>query len=645
MSDAIEAVLSARPVVPEVLRGKDTLRLDPGAMHDKIINLRFFRKLGQSFSIRSDYEPRYGSDGSILIKRCLQKPQIKVSYKQMPGNVVTGCVIDVHNLYLDPRVSGTLVSSSLGANERAKLTKEEELLEENGNPVRSITLQMGYISQFPDWSKPSAHDSAEKLKAFFALDNSLFEGDIRAGSAVELHLSVLSTHTAGLPPDRVTRFQCVTGTLYPALTWKRDASTLLNVYGGVNYPSEDATFIEKTLFNLVTKRFVNTRLQCSVNKDGTALLITSPFTTSAGETIYNNATPKSPAEEPLAEDGRLTDKAAMVIGVQCLASQKLRDLGGDTADTIIRGLDVAVNADVELAPLARQQRSITAQLRQIRESACPELRWFTLLNGDYFCFGDETGEELCRSIEAKARQKKEIKTLPAIYDMTVDGMRSVRAPFHGFVNPLTTVRVNARYNLGTMVGFYYPKQRYYWLVAVTQSVEFSTTGEENVMELQCVDMNPGDVPEYNEETGKYVVKETDLSKTLTERLKRFNYKVEEYRPQGSDGRKSRIEYIAEAMLLTAKSPAMSVLWEDAGKTPTVALAIKVILERNKGLLDTQERRSKGISPEYEKRKAELDALGVDRVPYIYEGDVIKFRIPWEPGDDGTLGDVAEKEEA
>jgi hypothetical protein len=645
MSDVIESALPGRPAVPETLRGRDTLRLDAGAMFDKIINLRFFRKEGQSFSIRSDYEPRHGSDGSILIKRCLQKPQIKVSYQQFPGNVVTNCVIDVHNFYLDPRVSGTLVSSSLGVNERAKLTEDEAILEENGNPVRAVTLQMGYISQFPDWSKPSAHDSAEKLKAFFALDNSLFEGDIRAGSVVELHLSVLSTHTAGLPPDRVTRFECVVGTLYPALTWKRDASTLLDVYGDVSYPRKDMAPIEKTLYHLVTKRFVNARLRCSLSKDGASLLITSPFTTSAGDTIYDNATPKSPAEEPLAEDGRLTDKAAQAIGVQCLASQALRDSGGDKADTIIRGLDIAVNADVELAPLARQQQSISAQLRQIKESAFSELRWFTMLNGDYFCFANETSEELCQSAEVKARQKKMIKTLPAIYDMTIDGMRSVRAPFHGFVNPLTTVRANARYNLGTMVGFFYPKQRHYWLVAVTQSVEFSTTGEENVMELRCIDMNPGDVPEYDEKTGKYVVKEADLSKRQAERAKRFDYKVEEYTAQGSDGRKSRLEYIAEAMLLTAKSPAMSALWEKAGKTPTIALAIKVILERNKGLLDTQERRGKGVSPEYEKRKAELEALGVSRVPFIYEGDVIKFRVPWEPGDDGTLGDVAAKEEA
>jgi hypothetical protein len=647
MSDAVVAT-DNRPVEARLLSGQETLRLDGSAMFDRVINLKFKRLKGGDFIIRSDYEPVYGRGGSIFFKRCLQKPQIKVSYEQAPGNTVINCDIEVANLYIDQGLAGTTEESSLGEGERASVSGESALLEQNGNPVREIVLQMGYIGQFPDWSKNGMADSTEKLKRFFALDNHVFVNNPRTGSAVELRLSVLTTQSKGLPPDKVTLFQCVTGSLYPGLTWEHQDDDLLAGYGDIDFPSPDMSPLEKTLFMLITRRFPNPALR--YRKEDGALQIVEPFVNNLGETMFDKASLDSPAQVSLAPDGCLAPEDAKLLGVQCFVSQELRKAIGNTTDTYIGSLMTDSTAgSVETAPLVEQQRLIMGQLLQIQR-AYPRIRWYVMNNGDFFFYDDrENAGTLFEDIEIKMRQQRQIVTLGAIYDMTIDGLRVVRAPFHGFINPLTTLRINARYNLGTLVGFFYPKQTHRWLMVIMQKVEFSTTGDENMMELSCVDIDPADAPQYNPETRQISVRRNALAEASQERTSRFEFKIADWAVYKTDGTHSRLEFVAERMVQSAKADGMREEWEKAGMAPSVPLAIKVLLERNKDLLDKQSRKDRGNAPEYEEYKQELNDLGVFHVPYIYEDfdgaqDVIQYRLPWAPDDDGTLGDVMEEQE-
>jgi transcriptional regulator with XRE-family HTH domain len=73
-----------------VKSGQETVKLSADDIHDKIINLKFIRRSGESFIIRSHYEAVFhpdGEKGSISFKRCVQKPYIKVSYKQVSEGV------------------------------------------------------------------------------------------------------------------------------------------------------------------------------------------------------------------------------------------------------------------------------------------------------------------------------------------------------------------------------------------------------------------------------------------------------------------------------------------------------------------------------------------------------------------------------
>ena len=640
---------TTRPITAELSRRQKTIRRDTTALFDRIINLKFTRKSGRTFSIRSDYEPVYGRDGSAHFKRCLQKPQIKLTYEQVPGDAVIQCDIEVTNLFIDPNLDGMVqTDSSLGETEKATIaTKEGEatLLEENGDPVREITVQAGYIGQFPDWTKNGMADDRESLRRFYELDNNVFTNDPQAGAVVELRLQALTTQAKGLPPDRVTLFQCVSGQLYHGLVWEREDSDLLSGYGDITFPTLDMTPVEKMFFVLVTRRFVNPALR--YYREDNALMVTAPFVDRVGETLYAGASKRNPVKVPVAPDGCLSLEDAKAVGVHCWASQALRASISGVADTFIGGLvtDGALS-NVAVAPFVRQQQLLQGQLRAIQQ-AYPQIRWRVLNNGDFFCYhAEESAKTLFGDKEIQERQRNTI-TLPAIYDMTVDGLRQVRAPFYGFINPYSTVRVNARYNLGTLVGFYYPKQRRAYLVVITQKAEFSTTGDENLMELSCVDLDPGDVVEYDPETGRATISRTALAEAGTKRESRFAFKVQDRPVFRADGSHSRLEYIAQLMVESANSLGMKAAWKASGKTPTIPLAIQVLLNRNKDLLDVQARKDRGNAPEYYTHKQELNKLGITFVPYLYEDfegkqDVIKYRIPWEPDDDGSRGDVMEE---
>jgi hypothetical protein len=641
MSDIAES--GTKPVKARLLSGRETIGLDGLALFDRVINLKFTRAHSESFIVRSDYEPVYRRNGSVFFKRCLQKPEISVSYEQVPGNTVMKCEINVANLFIDPSLDSLTQKES-------KINSQTHL-EENGNPVREIVLQMGYINQFPDWSKEGMADTDEKLTQFFNLDNHVFNNNPRAGTAVELRLKVLDTTSKGAPPDKVTTFNCVVGSLYPCLTWEHADGDLLPAYGDIEFPSQDMSPVERALYALVTRRFPSPALSYSFSEAGgeKALLITAPYVKSDNTIVYPNASPKNPERLVLAPDGCMTRDQADLFGVKCLVSEKLREAIGDATDTYLSAyMTEAVVSYARAMPLVAQQRLLSGQLRQIQR-AYPRMRWYVMNNGDFFCYDvSQDAKSLFEDPEILAKQEEEIVTLSAIYDITIDGMRRVRAPFHGFINPMTTIRVNARYNIGTLVGFYYPKQAHKWLVVITQKVEFSTTGEENTMELSCVDVDPDNYPEYDPDTGKITVKKSELENAAAKRTARFEFKILDWEVYKTDGTHSRLAFIAERMVQSANLEGVKELWEKDGKVPTVPLAIKVLLERNKSLLDTEARKKRGNAPEYEIYKEELNALGVFHVPYLYESfegaqDVIKYGLPWIPDDDGTLKDIEEEE--
>jgi hypothetical protein len=636
MSDTAEAAPGnnfPETQIGSIARGQSTLHLDQGAMFDRIINVKFFREDGESFIIRSDYEPVYLPGGTMYFKRCTQKPQVKVTYEQVPGAAIN-CNIEVTNLFIDPSQEGIIMAKSVP--EQA----EETYLEENGNPVRKAIIQLGYINQFPDWRDMAISGTPEKARQFFNLETGIQSASAEVNARkllgngfLQLTVMVLTVQQKSLPPDRITFFEGIVGNVEPGLIWEHRDDDLTVGYGEERKPL-GGTQIEKDLFSMITRRYISPDLQFYKESSGdtAALYITAPFIRGDGVKLYENASLSAPVIINPGSDGLLSENDALDIGIQCWVSAGLKKSSVRIADTFLDNLPEAGFEEIIEAPFLQQQELVMGEITALLK-AYPRARFYQMINYGYFFYDvEETVHDIFGDPFVKELQESHVITLPAVYDMTIDGMRIIRAPFHGFIQPLSAIRFNARYNIGTLVGFYYPKPLKAWLLMIMQEIVFSTTGNENMMTMQCVDIDPEDVPgyEYDQNTAQVKASADDSGQ---DRLSRIFVAHE---VPGENSGNSRLSWIVERVMLpTTQAGGVAAKWAEAGKTPAIELGMKVLIQRNRKLLDTDARKKIGNSAEYYAFKNGLDALGVTWVPTLKEQDVIWAYLPWLPDDEGN----------
>ena len=56
-------------------------------LFDRIINIKFTRRNGETFTLRSDYEPVF-EGGRVYFKTCQPKPEIRVQYTQYQATMI-----------------------------------------------------------------------------------------------------------------------------------------------------------------------------------------------------------------------------------------------------------------------------------------------------------------------------------------------------------------------------------------------------------------------------------------------------------------------------------------------------------------------------------------------------------------------------
>lgn len=213
---------------------------DPDGNHiglfDRIINIKFIRENGTTFTLRSDYEPVWDGD-RLFFKPCQPKPDIRLSYTQYNGvmiqidvfitnlNIMDEAAIDVESLVSDGDVS--TVSYIQG--EYTNLPNDT--LTARGNKrIKELEIEVGYRGQMFDWTKYdcslippevayAAFQNLEQLQstnlvnqddriAAAELANSqlLFQAYRRCNISIEWAVNTSN------PPDRVTQFHGYVGT-------------------------------------------------------------------------------------------------------------------------------------------------------------------------------------------------------------------------------------------------------------------------------------------------------------------------------------------------------------------------------------------------------------------------------------------------
>jgi hypothetical protein len=471
-----------------VKTGAETVALTDEDFFDRIINLRVIHKPAgpglapKTFTIRSDYEVEYDASGFYRYIISKQKPMISVAYKQVANATVVELNVDVTNLFI----------------------KDPSEYEKINGPVQQIEIQMGYRTQMPDWVTDPFWRT-QPVEAFLALkDTDIASGSVGQVSPIKLVAQVLSVQRLGSPPDMVTRFQCVVGTLENGLRWNADQLTKSR---STNYQVSrwwagrvPVNGIPDSFFALVTRRFMRSTQRHDlheetidvIGKDGVTV---TKEVVSQSVTIYDD-TYTVPTMLTLT-DGRMTqedadDHGTLVFLSDTLWSHPLEELPAWGLSEEEAAQVVPIEQEISFETWSTAPSQMEGIVKQY-----PFIRFYALGDGNYYAYHvKEKKEDFFKDPFTLDRQeKKSILQLPAVYDITWGGTRQIRMPFWSLIGSMQTVAFQARYALNDITGnFYYPKPGNNCFLVLLVDVSFDTAGRNNEMTLTCVDVTGSYTP-------------------------------------------------------------------------------------------------------------------------------------------------------
>jgi hypothetical protein len=622
-----------------VKRREETLDTKSTDLFDKIINLKFVRASGDFFVIRSDYEPVYHADGTVDFKPCMYKPQIKVEYKQVANDVAIKVDVEVTNLFMYARNSNV---------DKAVPT---EIYASEGDPVMQIVIQMGYRGQFPDWTD-EAHRQPGYTARFFDLENAALETGQEAKVAPrQITVEVLASWPSAYPPDQVSYFKGVIGSVRDGLRWKRTEEESERGFGYENTPAMNPatgspyTPLEWTFFNYVTRRFVRSDvlhreisepvisyvdgkpvreyrqriLVHGYKKDmADAALVSDPL---------EDGTIPDPAwyELKLDEDGLMSESDAGKFGVICRVSRRLREKKEQAYTSY--GPEAFAGKLTLLATrrFDYQQGALGSQFVAIKE-AYNKIRWYQLADGNFYIYSRDEGDDDFFADPVTLRNQENAIRLPAVYEISIAGLRTIKCPFIAFVSPMTTVLFKSRYSIGSLVGFYYhPGKEDDAFLVLQASISFDTAGDENMMELSCVDIPSPAAPETEGDTAKPRL-EVEEPEALEERKPLW---TEAQVEAGKDGWTQSFEEIAAHYLEgNSRDPVTNEsYWGEGG--PGLTRMLTDLKEWNGELFAGYKEGERWKEPLYENRHYR-DATVDFPIPNLLPGDIVKYRMPYRP---------------
>jgi hypothetical protein len=477
-----------------VKTGKETLNLAPEDFFDRVINLRvtLWHDDGtqKSFTIRSDYEIEYLKNGNFQYVHCRQKPDIKVSYEQVSEPVAINLEVEVSNLFVEGMDLTKFNNVRTMANQSTGL---EEAYTDTSDPFGEVVIQMGYRAQFPDWTtEPWA---SKPVKEFNLLKT---DGDLQGLTLTGQLLAIYQTKG---PPDKATKFQCVIGSADTGLMYnytEEDLDVDLSVKGGDGYgdrPPQNQ--LGKLFYESVTKRFVRSGVEHRtvteyVRQPGDA---GGEKVKSQKITVYEGGEAKETLS--LHVSGAMTDEQAEKYGTVVAMSQALWDAKEEELPAWGMTAEQAAKRKPMTQPLRmRLQKKLAAQLQEIQKQF-PFVRYLALSDGNLFAYHAKEGvADLFRDPYVIDRQKKGIIKLPAVYDIQLSGVQTIRCPFCSVINPGMTVAFQSSFAVGDLVSYFYkPEPGHDLFLVFYSTVDFATVKDSNMMTLACTMIKGASAPE------------------------------------------------------------------------------------------------------------------------------------------------------
>lgn len=557
-----------------VLRGFETSVLTADSLYDRVINIKAIRKSGKSFVIRSDYE-LIEHGGVSYIGRCLAKPDIKVTYMQVSNTVTFQIKVEIVNFYM-PAERG---ASSLFSDAK--------------DPVTNMHLYMGYINQFYDWSKADQSDE-NVLKEFKNLSR---ETNM---SGNKLEIRILDSYTRSMPPDQVTVFNGIVGSLDDALRRENVTYDGDGVYGNIDFP-EEYTSVEKVFFELITSRFVSSRFtsRTVTSADGVDLEIFD-YALYRGDASLEDQEAKTNEERwgkvPL-QKGIMSKDDALTFGIICAVSNSLREWSEKYIPK--------ENTYDYMTDCISQMYAIKANI--------PLIRWFVQNDGSLLIYmrDDAIDTLITGPLGTRVRQMDQI-ILPAIYDITFQGVRKINAPFFNFLNPMQIVGFSSRYFISNQSGFFTMEDDgLLWFRVLYIKTSFSTVQDDNTMQLTCTDID------VNEESDEDTPKDTEKQDTRNSNWVQQFVTIESWVDFGGNQSVGSWSQVVLRHMFPNKAP------EEEDWNPTMIEALQDLISWNEEL-NSHNTKKYGI-----KNEGTLAYPGVDPpLSVLVAGDQVLVKIPY-----------------
>lgn len=439
-----------------LLNDNEKINLTADDLFDRVINLKFVTGYANSddsvkneFYIRSDYEIVYPHQSvtSVLqanniatseyyIRKCRHKPSIKVQFKNVGNGTSIGIKIFLSNFFM---------TTSDG----------QQLMNFNNDtyPIRSVEILMGYWGQFKryehkDWRKLNKENFNSKY------------------GTTHLVCGVQYVTTEKLPPDYDLCIHAWIGE-NPYGT-SRTADTKLVTYSdfrrtGSVQVSTSATSLENILFENITQRF--TRLSTDSDRlKGLNQILSVADAKRYGIRVY------------VSEEARNFSKEVL--------EKKKEDSSG-------QGKKKYLSFEVGVTP----ENTLINLLSLIDE----RLKYKRLYSGDFIvCMSSEVDDlpslfDSINRVNGNILEHSSVANegfnhnLPAVYNINVDTLATIVAPFFYAVDTFDYVVFESRYVMSDLVAYYALGEgvRMNTFFVINQSVSFATVEDVNEMTLVC----------------------------------------------------------------------------------------------------------------------------------------------------------------